>query len=112
MKREESSEGNGKAANVVWQEGALQHILQSLSSFVFARNYELKTLHTSLTSESDPPMRNVRTDRWLYGSRAGVVYFLKRFRFTQTESVNVSVVLTQPKQSKVSYRIHEIKHSV
>lgn len=75
---------------------------------MFARNYELKTLHTSLTSEPDPATRNVSTDRSLYGSRAGVVYF----RVTQTESVNVSVVLTQRKESKLSYRIHEIKRAV
>jgi len=81
-KREESSERNGKTANVVWQEGALQHILQPLSPFVFARNYQLKTLHTSLISEPDPAMRNVRTGRSLYGSRDGVVYFLKCLRFT------------------------------
>ena len=62
-------ERNGKAANVVWQEGALQHTLQQLSSFVFSRNYELETLHTSLTSEPDPAMRIVRTDRSLYISQ-------------------------------------------
>jgi hypothetical protein len=111
-KREESSERNGKAANVAWQEGALQHVLQPLSPFVFARNYELKTLHTSLTPEPDPAMRNVRTDRPLFGSRAGVVCFLKRFRVTQTESVNIFLVPTQRKKSKLLCFLHEIKRTV
>jgi len=56
-------------------------------------------------------MRNVRTDRSLYGSRAGALYLLKRFSVPQTESVNLSTPnanysdRTAPLTSKVAFYI-------